>query len=423
MRGRIWNVEIAPRAAGIFDDSDRGATMASFPLATSGTFSFAAAGLRARASSSVPPPPSYASPPLLQPPAPTLLTPEATRLEPYPVVTPSVELSRASLESPFALPSPTMAAFPLTDLALGHLGPVQASMETARQTETLVSARAEANRAIQRYDGLSANELQTCLAQDTMVAAAHGGGRSWRPTASEWHASPSLRERHFLCPRCNTTTPKDVHNCNSCSVALVELRSTQGTHELSAVISNAHRTAYGRNLGLLMDRAPVHSNGGGAVVPGAPGYSAWVRGQLSAFSSRPSEMRTETKPPTVVCIFDGWLCLHTEARIRFYTREHVRAFMQGGDSNAEDLLTDFISDAGKVIDVPWSEKPVLVQPKGGWWLAALTHVSEHDLRIARVALGFAFDSTADGRSVQQKVLQDRIEPATSHLVTALTCSV
>ena len=269
-----------------------------------------------------------------------------------------------------------------------------------------------------RYRLMPAATLRTEMALALQGEASDDVDRM--PAARDWRMMPQLHKSHWLCIRCDKVMSMQQPECTVCSVALTELRGSETVGEhMRGVLANAHRTAYGRNLACLADREPVLSNGSAPAI-GTPEHAAWVRRQLCDFSRRPADMRTETKPCADVCCFDAWLCLQTDAEVRFFTREHVRQFMQDATvTSAEDMVADYISDLGKVTYVPGSASPVMVHPKGGWWMAALSHITEHDLRMARAFLGLAMDTGATASSVQQAVLNGPFNTDIYGLLSAL----
>ena len=164
-----------------------------------------------------------------------------------------------------------------------------------------------------------------------------------RPTAAEWRSSPEMHDRMWLCVRCHVVMRKvEEPSCVACGVNLTDLEcAAASSNFLTAIVAQAHRTSYGRNLRVLQDRAPVLADAAPHAV-GSVGYSAWTRGQLAAFSTRREAERVEAKFSSAVCSFDAWLCLQTNAERRFYLRQHVRAFMgmDDADASVEDITSD-----------------------------------------------------------------------------------
>ena len=96
--------------------------------------------------------------------------------------------------------------------------------------------------------------------------------------------------------------------------------------QLAATQQNAHRTVYGRSLTVIGGRNSVVVDGE-AVAIGAAGYAQSVAAQIALFERHPGESHVELRPPLEVTNFDGWLALHTDGRLRIFSREHVRALM------------------------------------------------------------------------------------------------
>ena len=169
-----------------------------------------------------------------------------------------------------------------------------------------------------------------------------------RPSAAQWRNVPQLQEQRWLCPSCHIVLDKTSEPaCFRCGLTLCEVQGTSSSTFVAAVAAHASRLSYGRNLRVTQDRLAVTAERSAPAL-GTPGYDAWVSGQLAAFSTRPDDRRVEVKPTSDVCAFDAWLCMHSNGALRFYTREHVRAFMHihAQEASVEAIVTDFVSDLG-----------------------------------------------------------------------------
>ena len=121
------------------------------------------------------------------------------------------------------------------------------------------------------------------------------------------------------------------------------------------------------------------------IRPGEPGYAAAVYAQTQVLAHGAGvRERAEVKPHSGVCCFDAWLWLQTgdsESPARCWTREHVRAFVRRDD--VEPLVTEYVQDHARQVQIAGRAKPVQAVPKGGWWMRVCAHATELDFHILR----------------------------------------
>ena len=368
--------------------------------------------------------------------------PTTPRAYPTLVAAPTPEkLPRATAErQPRARPRPALAGEEDHEGAARFLGGPPASTLPALAGPAMVLQPALAGTAVaaastgsplalhvERLQLMPSAGLQAAVRADmaaALVTDMHAGVR--RPTSEDWRCCATLREHAWECPRCLVVMSKrDEAACVGCGVARAELGAQATGNAMESVVLQAHRLAYGRNLVVLQEREPVLADGG-AVAIGAAGYTAWAQGQLAAFSTRPMDKLLEPKPASAVCTFDGWLCMQTNGRLRFNTRAQVRDCLATAESDrgsVEHIVADFVSELGKVVQRRGESKPVLMHPKGGWWMAMFTHLTEHDMRIARAILGGQYDASTSSADVASAVRYGSMEPAVYGRLAALAAAV
>ena len=296
------------------------------------------------------------------------------------------------------------------------LGQLQGSTEpggvAAEPSTTLATFASEVQAWTHMATPALRQQLHALRAADLAVA-----GRQ-RPTLAEWRQTPALHEQWWACFPCQLVMPMSSQACGLCGTTSDEASGAAAKAQLDAAVALASRTAYGRKLVCLSDREPLLSTGLEVAVGGSAYYES-VRGSLSALATQSCEKLIEAKPADAVCAFDGWLALQTNASMRFYTRQHVLAFMEDHRSVAEAVTADFVAEHGKEIAVSWSPTPVLVLPKSGWWRYSLSYISEHDLRIVRALLG-ASVAAAPGANVASTLRNAVLYgPCDAHLYGAL----
>ena len=142
-------------------------------------------------------------------------------------------------------------------------------------------------------------------------------------------------------------------------------------------MADAARCHYGRGLRFLECREQTVQEGVG-VRPGEPGYAAAVYAQTQLLAHGLGvRQRAEERPHSAVCCFDAWLCLQTgdsESLARCWTREQVRAFVRRDD--LEPLVTEYVQDHARQVQIAGKVKPVQAVPKGGWWMRVCAHTTE-----------------------------------------------
>ena len=288
--------------------------------------------------------------------------------------------------------SPT---YPLLELGSGTLfqggrgGGSESWLDVQASTESL-SAACEGGTSMQlmssqmaSFQQMSSTQLVQSLDQIRSQELLSSNGH---PSASEWRSTLVLQEHYWLCPACKVTIAVAISFCMQCGLSRDTASGADFNTQLSAVQKNVHRTAYGRNLMCLTDRAPVHADGS-AIAVGADGYRSSVRSELSRFRSRPDELTVQPKPDPVVCGFDGWLCLHSNAAHRFFLKAHVQQFMRSEDGLGEELVSDYLGEWGKRISVPGCIEPVRVARLRAAGLCRVGTIVAHSLLLRRQGTG------------------------------------
>ena len=176
--------------------------------------------------------------------------------------------------------------------------------------------------------------------------------------ASSWRNDSALRATHWKCVRCDVLMPKDDAACRVCTATRESMSPYAGAAELAAMEGNTQWLAYGRRALFLQSNHQVEAEGV-AATPGTAGYAntvfAATRTQLR---QRRVDDLLEEKVHPAVCKFDGWLALTTSARLRVWSREHVRTFVQ--DDDVEPLTTEYVQAHARVVSIPGCDKPVQV---------------------------------------------------------------
>ena len=194
--------------------------------------------------------------------------------------------------------------------------------------------------------------------QPSLACAASSSAHGACALSAPWSSNPELRATHWRCLNCKGVTPKVVGTCTKCGSHLQAMMPYIGGEEAAAVDENAQRTSYGRSLLYSQSAAQVDSEAV-PLAPGVPGYREAVFASLTTtFSMNRADRRVEPKIREGANLFDGWLAVVTSGRLRVWTGDDIRKFVN--DDDAAALCTEFVLSHGRVLAVDGHADPVQV---------------------------------------------------------------